>query len=52
VANSGGVIAAFVVVTVLFVGYIGVLMAVAVPAYNQYVERAQAASEMQYDYDY
>jgi hypothetical protein len=27
-------------------------MAVAVPAYNQYVERAQAASEMQYDYDY
>ena len=52
VANSGGVIAAFVVVAVLFVGYIGVLMAVAVPAYNQYVERAQAASEMQYDYDY
>jgi len=52
VANSGGVKAAFVVVAVLFVGYIGVLMAVAVPAYNQYVERAQAASEMQYDYDY
>ena len=52
VANSGRVIAAFVVVTVLFVGYIGVLMAVAVPAYHQYVERAQAASEMQFDYDY
>ncbi len=52
VANSGRVIAAFVVVTVLFVGYIGVLIPVAVPAYHQYLERAQAASEMQYDYDY
>ncbi|MED5431067.1 MAG: DUF805 domain-containing protein [Pseudomonadota bacterium] len=52
VPNSGGVIAAFVVVMVLFVGYIGMLMAVAIPAYNQYVERAQQASQMQYNDDY
>ncbi|MCW8194843.1 DUF805 domain-containing protein [Proteobacteria bacterium 005FR1] len=40
-ANSGGVIAAATILPLIFV--IGILAAVAIPAYQEYVERAQAA---------
>ncbi|ASK34276.1 DUF805 domain-containing protein [Alloalcanivorax mobilis] len=46
-ANSGGLIAALVVLLVLTVAWIGVMAAVAVPAYQDYVQRAQFESQYQ-----
>ncbi|HEY8568577.1 MAG TPA: hypothetical protein VIL80_05325, partial [Microbulbifer sp.] len=39
--NSTGVIVAFLLSIVLGVAYIGMMAAIAIPAYQQYVERAQ-----------
>ncbi|WGL15469.1 DUF805 domain-containing protein [Microbulbifer bruguierae] len=41
--NSTGVIVAFVLSIVLGIAYIGTIFAVAIPAYQEYVERAQQA---------
>jgi uncharacterized membrane protein YhaH (DUF805 family) len=44
VANNGGVVAAAIAMPVILVAMIGILAAVAIPAYKQYTERAKAAS--------
>ncbi|MEP1897044.1 MAG: DUF805 domain-containing protein [Alloalcanivorax venustensis] len=40
-ANGGGVIAALVIMLLVMVGWFGILGAVTIPAYQDYVERAQ-----------
>jgi hypothetical protein len=39
--NGGGLIAALVIMLLVMVGWIGMISAVALPAYQDYVERAQ-----------
>ena len=39
--NGGGLIAALVIMLLVMVGWIGIISAVALPAYQDYVERVQ-----------
>lgn len=47
VPNSGGVKGAFAVLLILLVGYVGIVIPMTISQYGEYVQRAEAAQQMQ-----